>query len=42
MSRSLVEEDKYINDPWILKEVAFIDAFSHENFPHVGIQTKVK
>ena len=26
---------KYINDPHILMEVAIIDAFLHENFPHV-------
>ena len=28
---------KFINDPCILKEVAIIDVFLHENFPHVKI-----
>ena len=28
---------KYINDPCVLKEVAIIDAFLHENFPHVKL-----
>ena len=32
---------KYINDPQILKEVAIIDAFLHENFPHVSIKHKL-
>ena len=31
---------KYINDPRILEEVAIIDAFLHENFPHVRIRQK--
>ena len=31
---------KYINDPHILKEVAIIDAFLHENFPYVRIKPK--
>ena len=39
MSKSLVEEDKYINDPHILKEVAIIDASLHENFLHIKSKT---
>ena len=31
---------KYINDLHIQKEVAIIDAFLHENFPHVKIKQK--
>ena len=31
---------KYINDPYILKEVAIIHAFLHEAFPHVWIKHK--
>ena len=32
---------KYINGPCILKEVAIIDAFLHENFPHVRMEHKL-
>ena len=31
---------RYINDPYILKEVAITDTFLHENFPHVRIKQK--
>ena len=31
---------KYINGLCILKEVAIIDSFLHENFPHVRIRHK--
>ena len=33
---------KYINDPYILKEVAITDAFLHENFPHIRNKYKWK
>ena len=32
---------KYINDQCILKEVVILDAFLHENFPHVKIKHKL-
>ena len=31
---------KYINDPPVLKEVAVIDVFLDENFPHARIKQK--
>ena len=32
--------DKYINGPYILKEVGIVDAFLHENFPHIRTKHK--
>ena len=32
--------DKYINNPRIIKEVAIIDAFLHENFPQARVRQK--
>ena len=40
MNKFFARKGKYIKDPYILKEVAIIDTFLYENFPHVNIKHK--